>query len=105
MTTTEVADDRRLHRLAWVLIIGGIAPLLDTTIVNVALDRIGRELHAPVATVQWIVAGYLLAFAVAIPLSGWLVARYGARRMWLAALVLFLLGSIAAGLSWNVGSR
>lgn len=104
MTTTEVVDDRRLHRLAWVLIIGGIAPLLDTTIVNVALDRIGRELHAPVATVQWIVAGYLLAFAVAIPLSGWLVARYGARRMWLAALVLFLIGSIAAGLSWNVGS-
>ncbi|MER6815339.1 MDR family MFS transporter [Spirillospora sp. NPDC000708] len=96
--------DPALLRLAGILITGAIAPLLDSTIVNVAIGRLGRDLHAPVAEIQWVVTAYLLALAMAIPLTGWAEGRFGARRVWLSALGLFLLGSVLCGLAWNVGS-
>ncbi|GAA5188440.1 MDR family MFS transporter [Rugosimonospora acidiphila] len=93
-----------LGRLTAILIVGIIAPVLDSTIVNVALGTLGRDLHTSVANIQWVVTAYLLALAMAIPLTGWSVARYGAKRMWLSALVVFLAGSAMCGLAWNVGS-
>lgn len=93
-----------LRRMAWVLIVGALAPLLDTTVVNVAVDELGRELNAPVSAVQWVVTGYLLALSMAVPLSGWAARRWGARRVWIASLVLFVAGSVAAGLAWDIGS-
>ncbi|MGI5325801.1 MDR family MFS transporter [Actinomadura nitritigenes] len=96
--------DPALLRLAGILVTGAIAPLLDSTIVNVAIGRLGRDLHAPVAEIQWVITAYLLALAMAIPLTGWAEGRFGARRVWLFALGLFLLGSVLCGLAWNVGS-
>jgi EmrB/QacA subfamily drug resistance transporter len=96
--------DPALRKLITILIVGLIAVLLDTTIVNVAIDTLVRELHTTVSAIQWVNTGYLLALGVAIPISGWSVARFGAKQMWLFALSLFLLGSILAGASWNVGS-
>ena len=54
-----------------ILLTGAIAALLDSTIVNVAIDAIGHGLHAPVSAVQWTVTGYLLSFGMVVPLSGW----------------------------------
>src|ERR1700761_2426053 len=96
--------DPGLIKLAAVLLVGAIAALLDTTIVNVALHTIGHDLHAPLAQVQWIMTGYLLSYGMVIPLSGWLLARFGGRAVWLAALSIFLAASVAAGASWNIGS-
>jgi MFS family permease len=45
--------------------------ILDTTIVNVALSRLGSELHTSIADIQWVVTGYLLSLAAVIPVSGW----------------------------------
>ncbi|MDL4821024.1 MDR family MFS transporter [Actinomadura opuntiae] len=108
MTTgTRAAPERldpALLKLAGVLVAGALAPLLDSTIVNVAVARLGRDLHAPVATIQWVITAYLLALGMAIPLTGWAEGRFGARRMWLFSLGLFLLGSVLCGLAWNVGS-
>ena len=107
MTTTDELDgrpDAHLMRVAAVLVLGVLAPLLDTTIVNVALRTLGADLHATVSAVQWVSTGYLLAMATAIPVSGWATERHGARRMWLLALTLFLAGSAACGLAWNLGS-
>ena len=47
---------------------------------------------------------YLLAFACVIPLSGWAAARFGAKRVWLASLVTFMLGSLLAGLAPSIGA-
>jgi MFS family permease len=96
--------DPALLKLAGILILGGIAPFLDTTIVNVALDRLGRDLHTSVATIQWVSTGYLLALAMAVPVTGWAVQRFGAKRMWLISLTVFLAGSALSGLAWDVGS-
>src|SRR5919108_3985694 len=91
--------------LAAVVVLGAIMTVLDATIVNVALPTLGREFHASIATIQWIPTVYLLAFASVIPLTGWASERFGAKPLWLGALVAFTTGSLLAGLSWSIGSR
>jgi EmrB/QacA subfamily drug resistance transporter len=57
-----------------------------------------------IATIQWVPTVYLLAFAAVIPLTGWMSERFGAKRLWLASLALFTVGSVLAGLSWSIGA-
>jgi EmrB/QacA subfamily drug resistance transporter len=96
--------DPAIVRLIAVLLTGAIPALLDTAIVNVAVNTIGRDLHASVSSIQWVITGYLLSFAMVIPLSGWALARFGGRAVWLASLGLFLAGSVASGAAWDIGS-
>ncbi|SEG31112.1 drug resistance transporter, EmrB/QacA subfamily [Actinacidiphila yanglinensis] len=103
-STPERGTDRALLTIALILVLGALAPLLDSTIVNVALHTLGHDLGAPVATIQWVSTGYLLAVALAIPAAGWTADRFGARRMWLVSLLLFLAGSLLCGAAWNLGS-
>ena len=101
-------DNERLGpafvKLTAVLLVGFIAPVLDLTIVNVAVATIGRDLQASVATVQWVMSAFLLAFAMVIPISGWAMGRFGGKRLWLASLGLFFAGSVLCGLAWNMDS-
>ena len=53
---------------------------------------------------QWVLTGYLLAFATVIPLAGWAAGRFGAKRVWLTALGLFLARSVLAAAVWSIGS-
>ncbi|MEC3982788.1 MFS transporter [Amycolatopsis sp. H20-H5] len=76
-------------------ILGSGMAMLDGTIVNVALPRIGAELHASVAGLQWILDGYMLALAALILVAGSLGDRYGRRRMYLVGVVWF---GVASGL-------
>ena len=87
-----------------ILLVGGIAPFLDTTIVNVAVAAVGHGLGAPVSAVQWVLTGYLLSFAMVVPLSSWALARFGGRATWMFSLAVFLAGSAACGAAWNIGS-
>ena len=96
--------DPAVVKLIVVLLTGAIPALLDTSIVNVAVDTIGRDLHTNVATIQWVITGYLLSFAMVIPLSGWALARFGGRAVWMFSLALFLAGSVACGAAWNIDS-
>ncbi len=96
--------DPALVRLIVILLGGAIPALLDTSIVNVAINTIGVDLHTSVASIQWVITGYLLSFGMVIPLSGWGLARFGGRASWMFSLTLFLVGSIASGASWSIGS-
>ncbi len=96
--------DPSVIKLIVVLLLGAIPSLLDTSIVNVAIAAIGRDLHTSVSTIQWVITGYLLSFAMVIPLSGWALARFGGRAVWTFSLALFMVGSIACGAAWNIGS-
>jgi EmrB/QacA subfamily drug resistance transporter len=91
-------------RIAIVVILGAIMSVLDTTIVNVALDDLSTDLHSSLDSIQWVVTGYLLALAAVIPVTGWAARRFGSRRLYLVALVAFTLGSAACGLAWSTGS-
>jgi MFS family permease len=69
----------------------------DLTIVNVGIPALGRGFRASISSVQWVLTGYMLAFASVIPLTGLARERCGAKRIWLVSLLLFLLGSALAG--------
>src|SRR6202050_4890344 len=96
--------DPAVVKLIVVLLTGAIPSLLDTSIVNVAVDTIGRDLHTTVPVIQWVITGYLLSFAMVIPLSGWALSRFGGRAVWMFSLALFLTGSVACGAAWNIDS-
>jgi EmrB/QacA subfamily drug resistance transporter len=96
--TTERLDPQ-IRRVAIVIVLGMIMSVLDTTIVNVALDSLARDLHTSLSDIQWVVSAYLLALAAVIPLSAWAVRRYSAFRVYMQALVLFTLGSALCGLA------
>src|SRR6478735_2683236 len=91
-------------RIAIVVILGAIMSVLDTTIVNVALQTLSKDLHTSLDGIQWVVTGYLLALAAVIPVSGWAAHRFGARRVYIVSIILFTLGSLLSGLAWSAGS-
>lgn len=76
------------------IILGAFMSILDATIVNVALPTFGRVFETSIQSLQWIITGYMLASAAVIPISGWLSDRYGSKRVYLTALVMFTLGSM-----------
>ncbi|MEE4489211.1 DHA2 family efflux MFS transporter permease subunit [Streptomyces sp. BE230] len=96
--------DGALLTLVGVMVLGGMMSYLDATIVNVGISTLGGEFHASLATVEWVTTGYLLAVALAIPLAGWAVVRFGAKRMWLLGLSVFLAGSTLCAFAWNAES-
>src|SRR5947209_14907056 len=91
--------DAYVWRISAVVIVGAIMSILDTTIVNVALATLSRELHASIAEIQWVVTGYMLSLAAVIPITGWAARRFGAKRVYLVSLVLFTAGSALCGLA------
>src|SRR5437867_12281278 len=96
--------EREILVLGAVVVLGTVPTILDATIVNVAIPTLGRDYHTSISTIQWVMTGYMLAFASVIPLSGWATERYGAKRVWLVSLLLFMLGSALAGAAWSVGA-
>src|SRR5271165_7525662 len=110
MSSTSVspaADDRiepYVWRAAGIVILGMIMSILDTTIVNVALRTLGRELHSTIAQIQWVSTGYLLALAAVIPVTGWAARRFGAKRVYLTSLVLFTSGSALCAVATSTTS-
>jgi EmrB/QacA subfamily drug resistance transporter len=87
-----------------VVVFGIFMSVLDATVVAVALPRLQAIFGATLNQIQWVVTGYLLAFAVIIPLVGYLADRFGIKRIYMTSLVVFTGGSILCGLAWSSGS-
>ena len=96
--------DPALIRTTIAIIVGVIAVIFDSTIVSVALHQLSIDLHASIATIQWVSTGYLLALGISIPLVGWLQGRLGSKRLWMIALAVFLLGSVLCSFAWDAQS-
>ena len=103
-TPSAPVSARRLNLISLVLVLGVITTILDTTIVNIALDNLHTVFHATVADTQWVVTAYLLAYVAVIPVSGWASERFGTRRVWMFALAAFMVGSLLCGLAWDLPS-
>src|SRR5476649_2950995 len=85
------------------LLLAAFAINLDTTIVNVALPTLVRELHASNSQLQWVVDAYNLVFAAFLLIAGSLSDRMGRKGMLLAGLAVFGLASLAGGLTTTPG--
>ncbi len=96
--------DRETLIVAGVVLLGAVMSILDTTVVNVAIDHLAVAFHASLTTIQWVITGYTLALATVIPVSGWAADRFGTKRIYMWSLVLFTLGSVLSGLAWSAGS-
>jgi EmrB/QacA subfamily drug resistance transporter len=84
---------------ASVLIVGALMDMIDVTIVNVALPTIRRSLGASSTQLEWVVSGYMLAFAAALIVAGSLGDRFGRRRVFLLGVGVFGAASLCAGLA------
>ena len=95
---------RDVYLIAAAAIVGMLMTYLDTSIVNVGLQRLSTDLSAPLGTIQWVTTAYLLALAAVIPLSGWATERFGTKRVWMISLGLFCGGSVLCGFAWSAPS-
>jgi EmrB/QacA subfamily drug resistance transporter len=91
-------DPRRWLALS-VALLAAVMDLIDVTIVNVAIPSIRDDLGASAADIEWVVAGYTLAFAVGLITGGRLGDVYGRKRVFLAGVAGFTAASVAAGLA------
>src|ERR1044072_63527 len=86
-----------------ILLAGAFLPIMDFFITNVALPSIDASLHASASSLELVIAGYGVAFAALLVLGGRLGDRSGRRRLFLGALIGFVLASLACGLAPGVG--
>src|SRR3954454_10279874 len=103
-TQADEGLDRKLLAVASVVVLGAIMSILDTTVVNVAINTLARDFNTDLATIQWVVTGYTLALVTVIPLTGWAAERFGTKRLYMLSIGLFLVGSALSGLAWSAGS-
>lgn len=96
--------DPAIIKIAFILVFGALAPLFNSTMVNVAIKTLTVDLHSTVSLIQWVITGYVLAMGMAIPVSGWAVNRFGGKKTYMFSLVVFFIGSVLCSLAWNTGS-
>src|SRR3954462_12881576 len=87
-----------------VVVCGAVMTILDSTIVNVAIERLAGVFDSRLSAIQWVSTAYLLAIAAVIPVAGWAVDRFGTRRVFMGAVAAFAGGSLLCGLAWSAGS-
>ncbi len=88
--------------LAMVVVLGAFMSILDSTIVNIAIPRLETAFGAGVNTVEWVLTGYTLAQAVAVPLVAYFTDRFGIKRFYIFSLTAFTIGSAMCGLAWSL---
>ncbi|MCW2338071.1 DHA2 family multidrug resistance protein [Sphingobium sp. B2D3A] len=79
-----------------------IMQVLDTTITNVALPHMRASLGASDETISWVLTSYILAAAIAIPITGWLADRIGTRRLLLISVFVFVVASVLCGIAQSL---
>ncbi|RDK02290.1 DHA2 family efflux MFS transporter permease subunit [Paraburkholderia lacunae] len=89
--------------LLWIVAAGFFMQALDTTIVNTALPSMATSLHVSPLAMQPIVVAYTLTMAMLTPASGWLADRFGTRRVYFTAILVFVFGSICCASAHTLG--
>lgn len=84
------------------VMLGTLMQVLDTTIANVALPHMQTSLGATQETVNWVLTSYIVASAIAIPITGWLADRVGRKRLFVWTVVAFTIASLLCGVAQNL---
>jgi len=99
----ETAVSPARKSLLWLVAVGFFMQTLDATIINTALPAMAAGLGESPLRMQSVVVAYALTMAMLIPASGWIADRFGTRRIFFSAIVLFALGSVLCALSHSLG--
>lgn len=83
------------------IVMGTFVAVLNSSLMNVALTQFVTVFGSTVATIQWVITGYMLASAVVIPLSGYLGDTLGSKNLFILSVAGFTVGSILCGLAWS----
>ena len=94
----------KLALIAFALALGTFMMVLDTTIANVSLTTIAGNLGVSSDNSTWIITAFAVANGVAVPLTGWLMGRFGVVRTFCTAVALFTLASFLCGIAWSLQS-
>jgi DHA2 family multidrug resistance protein len=89
---------------ALALALGTFMQVLDTTIANVSLPTIAGNLGASADQATWVITSFVVANGIGVPLTGWLMRRYGVVRTFLASVTGFTIASLLCGLAWSLES-
>ena len=87
-----------------VVILSSFIAILDNNIVNVALPKIMANFGTTVDQIEWVVTGFMIAFAISMPATSWLKEVLGLKKVFMASLVMFCLGSALCGAAWEKDS-
>ena len=105
---TGPSNDQSHSAPRWSVVIGvmlvALLEVLDTTVVNVALPHMMGSFGATPDQITWMVTSYLVSTAVVMPLTGYLVGRFGRRRVLVIGVIGFIVTSASCGLSWSLNS-
>src|SRR3954454_1658046 len=97
MEQTKKQTDRPPYGIIAVLMVGAFIAFLNNTLLNIALPSIMKDLEIEASTVQWLTTGFMLVNGILIPLSAYLIQKFSVRQLFLAAMILFTLGTVLAG--------
>lgn len=90
---------KEIMAAAWAIALGAIAPMLDSTMVNIAIDTLIKEFDTTLNIIQWSITGYILAIAIAVPVSGWLMNQFNGKKVFIYAVITFGFISLLISLS------
>lgn len=100
----EAAAEKTNWSVLIIIILGTFMAILDSSIVNVALPKMMAIFNATPDDIEWILTAYMLTLGVIMPISGFLGDTYGYKRIYILALMLFVIGSTLCGMAWSVDS-
>ncbi|MBB6673308.1 MDR family MFS transporter [Cohnella nanjingensis] len=103
-TATQPWSIRSIGGPLVAVIVGMFMVLLDSSAINVAVPALVRQFDSSLPVVQWSLTGYILAEAAVIPLAGWLSDRFGAKRVFLLAIVWFTVSSLLCAIAQDAGT-
>jgi DHA2 family multidrug resistance protein len=98
----ELRANPPLIMITLTVMLGLMMAIIDTSIVNVALNDMAGNLGSSVDEIGWVATGYILANVIVMPLNGWLTARFGRRNFYATCIVLFTLASALCGTATSV---
>jgi DHA2 family multidrug resistance protein len=96
--THEISRSRK-WTIALAVMLGTILEVLDSSIVNVSLPHMQGSFSASVDEIAWVVTSYLVAAGIMIPMTGWIAARFGRKRYFIASVITFIIASALCGIA------
>ena len=101
---TQIQQDKKWVVPILIALIGGFMSILDSSIVNVAISTMMEVFNTTASQIEWVVTVYMLALGVVIPFSGWAGDKFGYKKLYIFALIMFTFGSLLCTISWSVNT-